>query len=299
MKNDQPYHIPVLIDEVLEYLALKPNGVYVDATFGGGGHTRAILQAEPTATVIGMDWDVNALEMNGERLQEQFPGRLQLVWGNFAQIEKKLKPLGLKQIDGILADFGTSQYQIKQRPGFSFSVDTPLDMRMSSAHHKVTAAHILANCSEKELVYIFKEYGQEYKARAIAARIIEERKKRPLKTTKQLAQLIERVVPRRGKIHPATKVFQALRIAVNHELEQIRSFLPAALRLLAPGGRLVCISFHSLEDRPVKQFFREQVKAESSDYKLLTPKVIIASPEEIERNPSSRSAKLRAIARVQ
>lgn len=300
MKNtEQTYHIPVLVNEVLECLDLKPNGVYIDCTFGGGGHTRAILEKEPTATVIAMDWDMTAFELNSEKLIEEFGERVSFVWGNFAQIEQKIKPLGLERIDGILADFGTSQYQIKRRAGFSFAIDSPLDMRMSPSHQKVTAAMIVNYASEKELNHIFMTYGEEYKSRPIVAAIIAERAKKPFKTTKQLADLLVKITPRAGrKIHPATKVFQALRIAVNHELEQIEAFMPAAMRMLTPGGRLVCISFHSLEDRLVKQYFRQRANEFNSEFEVVTPRVVIAQQEELLVNPSSRSAKLRAIEKI-
>ena len=286
------YHKSVLVREVLEYLALKPQGVYVDATFGGGGHTRAILKAEPTCSVIGFDWDTVALEKNGYPLQEEFPGRLTLLWSNFAQIDKKLKKEGIEHVDGILADFGTSQYQLTERAGFSFYQDSPLDMRMSPSHQKVTAQELVNKGSEEKLYEIFAYLGEERRARFFARLIIEERTKKPIQTTRQLAMLIERVAgssARQKKIHPATKIFQALRIYVNKELENIRSFLVASSRLLNPEGRLVCISFHSLEDRLVKDFFKNE-----SNLTILTPKVVIASPEEIQLNPSSRSAKLRA-----
>jgi 16S rRNA (cytosine1402-N4)-methyltransferase len=286
------YHKSVLVHEVLEYLAPKPRGVYVDATFGGGGHTRAILKAEPTCSVIAFDWDAVALEKNGYPLQEEFPGRLTLLWSNFAQIDKKLKKEGIEHVDGILADFGTSQYQLTERAGFSFYQDSPLDMRMSPSHQKVTAQELVNKGSEEKLYEIFAYLGEERRARFFARLIIEERTKKPIQTTRQLAMLIERVAgssARQKKIHPATKIFQGLRIYVNKELENIRSFLVASSRLLNPEGRLVCISFHSLEDRLVKEFFKNE-----SCLTILTPKVVIASPEEIQLNSSSRSAKLRA-----
>lgn len=293
----KPYHTPVLVDEVLEYLAPKPQGLYVDATFGGGGHTRALLEHEPTAHVIAMDWDLNALEQNGEPLKEEFPDRLTLLWGNFAVIDKKLKKIGIEKVDGILADFGTSQYQIFERPGFSFSKDTALDMRMSPGHQKTTAAMVVNKATEQELTNIFLQLGEEPKARIIARLIVQERKKKPIKTTSALSLIIQRVYgPKRGKkIHPATKVFQALRIYVNHELDNIYAFLPATLRVLKPEGRLVCISFHSLEDRLVKHFFKEQSSQPDSRVEVLTKKAVVPSQEEIARNPASRSAKLRAI----
>lgn len=288
------YHKPVLVQEVIEYLNLKPGGVYLDVTFGGGGHTRAILQAEPTCSVIAVDWDTVALEKNGYPLLEEFPGRLTLVWGNFSQIDRLLHKEGLGPVDGILADFGTSQYQLLERPGFSFAKDTALDMRMSPAHQKMTAAELVNKASEQKLLEIFKQLGEEPFAKRIARAIVEDRIKKPFTTTSQLAKLVERLVPRQKRgMHPATRVFQALRIYINRELENIHSFLPAALRILKPDARLVCISFHSLEDRIVKEFFREHASAE---LEIITQRIVTGTAEEIKENPSARSAKLRAAA---
>lgn len=285
------YHKSVLTQEVLTYLALKPHGVYIDATFGGGGHTRAILEAEPTCTVIAFDWDTVALDTNGPKLQEQFPNRLQLIWGNFAHIERLLKKNNCSKVDGILADFGTSQHQLLHRPGFSFSQKSPLDMRMSPAHQKTTAYDIVNKATEQELITIFKDYGEERQARQFAQLIIEHRVQERIKTTRDLALIIEKKVRAHpGKPHPATKIFQALRIFVNSELDNIRSFFPGALRSLKPHGRLVCISFHSLEDRMVKQFFANNKDTLS----VVTPRVITATEQELIENRSSRSAKLRA-----
>lgn len=291
--SQETYHKSVLVDEVLEYLSPKPGGVYVDATFGGGGHTRAILEYEPECSVIGMDWDMVALEKNGEPLQEEFPDRLTLVWGNFADIVRKLKKQGITKIDGVLADFGTSQFQLFERAGFSFHHDTPLDMRMSPAHQKATAAEIINKATPEKLIEIFKEYGQEPFARKIVRAIVAERSNKHFQTTGQLAKLVESVVGKSKKrIHPATRVFQALRIFVNDELHNIDSFLKGSLKVLAPHGRIVCISFHSLEDRIVKQFFKEY--SSKGELNILTPKVIIPTAQEVEKNPSSRSSKLRA-----
>ncbi len=288
-------HKSVLVDEVLEYLDVQPGKVYLDVTFGAGGHTRQILEKEPNCTVIAMDWDTVSLDTYGPPLQEEFPGRLKLVWGNFALLYKVLKKEDIKFVDGILADFGTSQMQITSRPGFSVYKNSLLDMRMSPPHHKVTAINVINEASEKELRDIFWEFGQERYTKKIVAAILQDRQKKRITTTKQLAQLIERVVPaaKKQKIHPATRVFQALRIFVNKELDNIVSFLSAAMRILKPSGRLVCISFHSLEDRLVKQFFLE--KSREQLVEILTKKVVTASEKELEENPSSRSAKLRAI----
>jgi 16S rRNA (cytosine1402-N4)-methyltransferase len=279
---------------VIEGMHLQPNGLYVDATFGGGGHTRAMLEAEPTCTVIGIDWDQKALDINAPLIHEEFGERFIPLWGCFAHLHRLLKKEKIPSINGLLADFGTSQFQLHHEDGFSFNHDTPLDMRMSTAHQPRTAADILHRSSEEELAYIFFTYGEESRSRKIARAIVEERNKEPFKrtfkTTFDLATLVERVCPRQGKSnHPATKVFQALRIAVNHELDNIEMMLKATLGYLAPGGRLSCISFHSLEDRLVKQFYKEH----QDSLKIITPKPVTASVEELEANRSSRSAKLR------
>jgi len=293
--NNELYHKPVLINEVIEHLKIKPHGIYVDATFGGGGHTRAILEHNDTCFVIALDWDRVALEKNGEPLQEQYPDRLRLLWGNFARIDALVKKYtGITEVDGILVDFGTSQYQIHERAGFSFATDTFLDMRMSPSHFQETAADVINTYSEKKLADIFWELGQEPRSRKIAREIVRERTKKEIKKTSELVKIIQKV-PLRGKrkINPATKVFQALRIYVNKELENIHSFLPAAVRLLKEGGRLACISFHSLEDRMVKHFFRNQSQGPDALLKVITKRAIKADDQEIRENPSSRSARLR------
>jgi len=288
-------HKSVLVKEVLHYLDIKPGGLYLDATFGSGGHTRAILESESTCHVIAMDWDTKTIDTYGSELLEEFPGRITFLWGNFSLVYKILKKHKIGKLDGILADFGTSQMQIVEGSGFSVYRDTPLDMRMSTSHQKITAAQIVNEASEEELREIFWRYGQERYTKQIARAIVEDRVKKRFKTTKQLAEMIERIVPynKKRKIHPATRVFQALRICVNKELDNITSFMSASIQLLKPGGRLVLISFHSLEDRLVKQFFADRVQ--SGQVELLTPKVVIAQKEEVEKNPSSRSAKLRAV----
>lgn len=299
MEESKIYHKPVLTEEVLHYLDPKPGGIYLDVTFGSGGHTRAILEKEPTCKVIAMDWDSVALDTYGPALQQMFPERLKLIWGNFALLYKILKKEKILKVDGVLADFGTSQVQITERAGFSFYRDTPLDMRMSPAHQKVTAQDVLKEASEKKLYEMFRQLGEERYAKQIARAIVQERKKKKIRTTKDLAHIVERAVPkpknrsRREKIHPATRVFQALRIYINKELQNISAFLPIALSILNPGGRLVCISFHSLEDRIVKDYFKE--RAAVGDVKILTPRVVMASQEELAINRAARSAKLRAV----
>lgn len=287
-------HKSVLTKEVLEYLNPQDDKLYVDCTFGGGGHTRAILESCSNCKVIGLDFDLNAID-NGQVLEEAYPERLTLLWANFTNITKVLNHQKIKKVDGILADFGTSQFQITERPGFSFSKDTPLDMRMSPGHTRVTAAQVLNQATEQELAKIFYDYGQENKAFKIAKAIVKYREEHgQITTTGQLVDIVHSVIPAYSrKINEATKVFQALRIVVNDELNNIKSLLMQSLNLLNPNGRIVCISFHSLEDRIVKQFYKEH----KDQLDILTPKVIISTKEELEENPSSRSAKLRAAQR--
>jgi len=291
-------HKPVLVKEVLEYLAVKPRGVYLDVTFGSGGHTRAILEQNKSARVIAMDWDALTLEAYGQPLKEEFGDRLSFIWGNFSLLYKLLKKYDIGMIDGVLADFGTSQMQIANTPGLSFFRDTPLDMRLSSAHFQVTAADVINKSTQQKLEQIFFQLGEEPKSRQIARAIIIARAKDKFITSGQLVDVIESIIPNRGKrpIHPATKIFQALRIYVNHELDNIQAFLPAAIGALAPGARLVCMSFHSLEDRMVKQFYAEQKRL--GKLEVLTQKAVIATPEELEVNPSARSAKLRVAEKI-
>jgi len=295
----EQYHKSVLTSEVIHFLDPQPGELYVDATFGGGGHTRAILECEPECRVIGVDWDQIALEQHAQIFEEQFGDRLQLLWGNFSNLGHLLKKNNIEQVDGILADFGTSQDQIFHREGFSFAVDSPLDMRMSPSHQRITAADVLNSISENNLVKIFSELGEERYSRRIAKAIVEERKNKRFRRTGQLVELIESVVPKeRKRIHPATRVFQALRIYVNHELDNIQSLLRQSLKLIRPGGRLVCISFHSLEDRLVKRFLVEHSrKSGSSEFEILTKKSVTAQDEELAVNPSARSARLRAAKR--
>lgn len=291
-------HKSVLVNEVLTYLNPKPGELYIDATFGGGGHTQAILTHQPECSVIGIDWDFDAINYHQTHFNTLFGDRIKILWGNFALLYKLLKKEKISSVAGILADFGTSQFQIHNKPGFSFQHDTPLDMRMSPAHQRMTAAQLINTCAEKELVHILFDFGEELQAKKIARAIITTRTHKPIKTTGQLVAIIENIIPHKPfkhtyGIHPATRTFQALRIAVNNELENIQTFLKAAGSFLKPGGRLVCISFHSLEDRLVKTFFREH----QNELTIVTPKPIIASEEEKAENPSSRSAKLRVAER--
>ena len=288
------YHIPVLMQEVLSFMAVRNNAHYLDVTLGGAGHTRAFLDSNETIKVTGLDWDKYAVK-RAVTLKKTYGNRLDVIVGNFGQLYSIAKKHSFPLFDGILADFGTSQFQINEREGFSFSHDTPLDMRMSQSHYKVTAAIIVNNASEEELATLFWDYGEERRSRVIARAIVKERAIKKITTTGQLAALIEQCVGgRKGqKIHPATRAFQALRIVVNKELDNIQSFLPVAFALLKPGGRLLCISFHSLEDRLVKQFCKKK-EQEGVGFSVVNG-IVTASTEEIAQNSSSRSAKLRVL----
>lgn len=288
------YHKTVLIDEVLSYLSPQPHKVYCDVTFGSGGHTKAILDSQSGCKVVALDWDATSIETYAPALEVIYGDRLHLLWGNFSNLYRIFKKAKIDKVDGILADFGTSQMHLKERDGFSFSQDSPLDMRMSPAHQQITAEYVVNKSSEEKLCELFWQLGQEPQAKKIVSAIIEARKQKKITTTRQLALIIEKVISskfRSSKIHPATKVFQALRMYVNQELNNINGFLSSAMHVLKPGGLLLCISFHSLEDRLVKQFFKE--KQDEGVLEIITKKVVVATPEEVAKNSSSRSAKLR------
>lgn len=284
-------HCSVLPQEILHYLAPRPGGVYVDGTLGLGGHTEALLShAATVARVIAFEWDEAAIARSRERLQP-FGDRLTIVRRNFAEIVDGLAELGVGQVDGVLIDIGLSSLQLDLGGrGFSFKRDEPLDMRMD-IRREVTAASLLATCSESELADIFFYYGDEKQARPIAREIVNSRFPEKILTSGQLAAIVARAIPRRfhpEKIHVATKVFQALRIAVNGELENLARFLDAIAPLLRSGARVCVISFHSLEDRLVKRKLRENDALE-----VLTSKPIMPGAAEIAANPRSRSARLR------
>ncbi len=284
-------HTSVLLPECVRYLAPRPGKVYVDGTLGLGGHTEAILSASaPDGKVIAFEWDESALQYSLKRLAG-FKDRLTVVRRNFAELTAGLEEVGVKEIDGMLIDIGVSSLQLDVgERGFSFQTDEILDMRMDN-RGKTTAQSILATCSEQELADIFYFYGEERQARPIAGAIVEYRKKEEIRTTKQLVSIVAHAVPKRfhpKRIHVATKVFQALRIAVNTELENLARILDDGVRFLKPGARFCVISFHSLEDRIVKRKFRNNDRLE-----VLTGKPVIASAEEIAVNPRSRSARLR------
>jgi 16S rRNA (cytosine1402-N4)-methyltransferase len=284
-------HIPVLLDETLEYLQPVSGGVYLDGTLGLGGHTEAILErSAPDGRVIGFEWDEKAMERAGKRLSP-YGERLRVVRRNFAEIKEGLEEVGVETVNGLLIDVGLSSLQLDSgKRGFSFQRDEVLDMRMDN-RRTVTASSILATCSREELADIFFYYGEERQARPIAAAIVKSRVVEPIRTTKQLVSIVSKAVPRRfhpGRIHVATKVFQALRIAVNGELENLARILDDGVDCLKPGGRFCVISFHSLEDRIVKRKFRENPELD-----VLTSKAVMPSRDEIQVNSRSRSARLR------
>jgi len=301
------YHTPVLLKEVVNQLAPRRGGLYVDCTVGGGGHAREILRAcGPEGRLVGLDWDEQAIAASRERLSE-FGARVQLVRANYVELERVLMSLGVTTVDGILFDLGVSsrQFDAPER-GFSFQREGPLDMRMSR-QLGATARDVLRTASLEELAKIFCIYGEEKRARAIAREIVNERQHVPVETTTQLARLIERVLgPKRGPTHPATRVFQALRIAVNNELGNLQRGLEVATGFLKSNGRLAVISFHSLEDRIVKQFFVEQSSGcicppglpacacgRRKVLRVVTRKPLTPGEGEVRANPRARSAKLR------
>ena len=283
----QPFfHIPVLAEQVMDGLQVKPGGRYLDATVGGGGHAEQVLRAEPSVELVALDQDLQALAAAKERLAK-FGGRVTFHHTNFSRFEPGNLSEDLK-FDGILADIGVSSTQLDQsQRGFSFRYEAPLDMRMDSTQD-LTAQEIVNHWDEKTIADTIYEYGEERLSRRIARRIVE---KRPFSTTTELAGAIAGAYPakaRHGRIHPATRTFQALRIAVNGELTVLETFLAKAPDWLNPGGRLAIISFHSLEDRIVKYAFRGDERLQ-----IVTKKPLVASREEVRENKRSRSAKLR------
>ena len=286
-------HQPVLVKEVLKYLNPKPGEDFIDGTFGFGGHSAELLERnKPNGRVLGIELDAEVVAILEKKPLNK---RLVLVQGSFADLEKIAKKNNFNKVNGILLDVGMSSWQIEESGrGFSFQGDEPLDMR-SDKRKELTAEEIINQWTEKDLIEIFDKYGGERFARRIARMIYLERKSMRIKTARQLAEIIKKAIPasqRHQKIHLATRVFQALRIAVNKELENLEKCLPQALELLEKDGRLVVISFHSLEDKIVKNFFRGETK--KSEMKILTEKPIVPGLEEIQNNPRSRSAKLRA-----
>ncbi len=304
-----PTHIPVLVKETIQALNVHPGGRYIDCTLGGGGHAAAILEnSSPGGQLLGIDADPEAIRIAGARL-EAYSDSTRLINENFANLQAICYRYDFLPVHGILFDLGLSSHQLNgDGRGFSFQHEAPLDMRLSP-NQKLTASDIVNNYSETELSRLIRTYGEESYSRRIARRIVQER---PIKTTLQLAQTIERVIgSRRGRIYPATKTFQALRMVVNQELEHLESALRQTIELLGFQGRLVVISYHSLEDRVVKQFMQRESKdcicppgiltcvcGHTASLRLIKKRVITPSLAEVQANPRSRSARLRVAERI-
>ncbi|MDQ7051721.1 MAG: 16S rRNA (cytosine(1402)-N(4))-methyltransferase RsmH [candidate division KSB1 bacterium] len=306
----ETFHVPILVREVVELLVTDRRGVYVDATLGGGGHTRAILkELDSDGRVIGIDMDPEAIAAARAKLADD--QRWVPVQARFSHIKDVVQEMGVSECTGVLADFGVSSHQIdRPQRGFSYLADGPLDMRMNPGVG-TPASDLLQKLDEAELASIFHRYGEERMARKIARAIVAQRKMQPLAHTRDLAAIVESVVPGKHAVKSLARVFQALRIAVNEELCEIEAFLDAAFDVLKSRGRLVVISYHSLEDRLVKQFFRMKARGcicppeammctcgHQPEIHILTKKVVRASEDEIRQNPRARSAKLRAFEKV-
>jgi 16S rRNA (cytosine1402-N4)-methyltransferase len=308
-------HVSVLPNETVELLNATKGGIFVDATLGLGGHTELILRAADINTVIALDQDVEAIMIAKTRLAK-YGERVRFSHANFSHLRSVLAQNEIENVDGILADLGVSSLQLdSQDRGFSFRFDAPLDMRMDAGSDEPTAADLLATLSEIEIANIIYRFGEERFSRRIARRIVERREAgEPITTTRQLAELVERSVRRspKDKIHPATRTFQALRIEVNHEIEILEKFITDAVDLLKIDGRLAIITFHSLEDRIVKRAFQKLsgkcfcppripqcVCGAKKQAEILTRKPIVPGVEESETNPRARSAKLRAIRKIE
>ena len=304
-----PRHIPVLGREVLEWLAPREGGIYVDATFGAGGYSRAILET-PRTRVIGIDRDRTAIA-GGFDLVDGSQGRLTLVEDRFSNLAEVCAAQGATSVDGVVMDVGVSSMQLDEAArGFSFRADGPLDMRMGQ--DGLSAAEVIAKASEADLANIIYIFGEERHSRAVARAIVAARKEAPITSTRALADLVAKVVRAKpGEIHPATRTFQGLRIFVNQELDELQLALSAIERVLKPGGRLVVVSFHSLEDRIVKNFISDRGKTAGGSrhqpetaktapsFAILTKRPVTAGGDEVAANPRARSAKLRAAARTE
>ncbi len=300
-------HIPVLVEEVMTLLRCGSHQTYIDATLGGGGHALEILKrTEPDGVVIGMDWDEDAIAEAKKALMP-FGERVKIFRENFIHLPALLKTLKIEEVDGILLDLGLSSFQVeKKERGFSLKGDGPLDMRMDQRIDR-TAADLVNRLSLQELEYTLSEYGEERWAKRIARVIVQERERSPIETTQALRKIVYQAIPRRfhsRKIDPATRTFQAFRIRLNEELENLKEILETGWMLLRKGGRMCVISFHSLEDRMVKETFRrlerggEEGSGQGGVVRVITKKPVTPSEEERKKNPRSRSAKLRCAERV-
>ena len=307
-------HKSILLNEVIDGLNIKPDGIYADGTLGGAGHSEQIVKRLTAGKRIGIDQDVEALEASGKRLKEYIEdGRAVLVRENYRNIKRVLEDLGIEKVDGILLDLGVSSYQFDNaKRGFSYRFDAPLDMRMDT-RQELSAYTIVNEYSESELFRIIRDYGEEKFAKNIAKHIVEERSKKPIETTFELNEVIKMSIPakmRAGKGHPSKQTFQAIRIECNKELEVLREALGDMLSLLKPDGRLAIITFHSLEDRMVKNVFKDAANpcicppnfpvctcGRKPMGETLTRKPILPGEEETEENPRAKSAKLRVFVR--
>lgn len=296
------YHVPVMVREVVELLVTDPNGLYVDGTIGGGGHAAAIVARLQEGKLIGFDRDPEAIAACrgafGKELTLGARSPVELVLGSYLLACSREDLHG--RVHGILLDLGVSSHQLDAPArGFSYRYDAPLDLRFGGkAANEPPARELLARLSERQLADLFYRYGEERASRRIARAIVAARQRYPIETTGQLRAIVERCVPSRQRYDALSRVFQALRIAVNEELRHLEDFLECVPSLLCPGGRIVVISYHSLEDRIVKQTFRRFARQEPPQFRILTPKPIRPSAEEIAQNPRSRSARMRAAERV-
>lgn len=307
-------HIAVLLGEVIEHLAVRPGGRYVDATFGGGGHTRAVLEASaPDGSLLALDADPAAIARS-EGIQRDVGDRFIIRQGNFRHLTQIARETGFDEVDGVLFDLGLSSFQFDVRErGFSLHSETPLDMRLDPEAGGPTAWDIVNTWDESEIANVIFQYGEERRSRRIARAIANQRQRQPIQSNAELAQIVERALGgRRGaRIHPATRTLQAIRIAVNQELTALQSGLESAVELLRPGGRLAVISFHSLEDRIVKQYFQRESRncicppevpvcqcGHTASLRVITRRPIVPGEQERQANPRSTSAKLRVAERI-
>lgn len=295
-KNAVDVHVPVLEDEVAEFLQLRNDGIYVDATLGLGGHSERMLgETSPGGRVVGFEWDDQAARLAAKRL-EKYGDRFMIINTSYTMLREGLKSAGIMMVDGLLLDLGVSSLQLDSAErGFSFQSDAPLDMRMDS-RQKVTASDLVRTLSKEELADVFYNFGEERQSRRIAEHIVQERETKAIETTGHLADIVSRSIPRKyhpRKKHVATKVFQALRIAVNREFENIVNVLADAPMIMATGARICVITFHSVEDRIVKQAL-----AGNDAYRIVTKRPVVPGEKEVSANPRSRSAKLRVAEKV-
>ncbi len=307
------HHVSVLLQEVLDGLSIKEDGIYVDGTLGGAGHSLKIVEQLTTGKLIGIDQDMNALEKSREVLKEHI-NKVHLVHSNYVNIKTVLEELQIEKVDGILLDLGVSSHQLDtDERGFSYNKDAPLDMRMDTTN-EFSAWDVVNTYSSEELTSIFLQYGEEKWGKRIAEFIVNERAEKPIDTTMELVTVIKKAIPKKVRMeghHPAKKTFQAIRIEVNAELDVLKKAVAEMVESLKPGGRLAIITFHSLEDRIVKEQFKELYKDcicppkfptcicdKKREIEIITRKPIIPGKEELDNNPRSRSAKLRVAERI-